>query len=71
MPSFDEFLSAMEGERMNDLVQNAVSEQFVGPFNLSTDTGASEFAGIILELSLHLSVSLLGAYHEWISESLS
>jgi len=69
LPSFEEFAAATEADELNELVQQNILEK-LQENDVKLDENGEKLFSTILECSLANAVTLLAAYHEWLSDQL-
>ena len=69
LPSFEEFAAATEADELNEVVQQNILEK-LQENDVQLDENGEKLFSTILECSLSNAVTLLAAYHEWLSGQL-
>lgn len=69
IPSFEEFAAATDADELNEVVQQNVLEK-LREADIQLDENSEKAFAAALECSLANTVTLLAAYHEWLSEVL-
>ncbi len=69
IPSFEEFAAATDADELNEVVQQNVLEKLKDA-DIQLDENGEKLFTLALECSLANTVTLLAAYHEWLSEVL-
>ena len=69
IPSFEEFAAATDADELNEVVRQNVLEKLQDA-DIQMDENSEKVFTAALECSLANTVTLLAAYHEWLSEVL-
>lgn len=69
IPSFEEFAAVTDADELNEVVQQNVLEKLQDA-DIQMDENSEKVFTAALECSLANTVTLLAAYHEWLSEIL-
>lgn len=69
LPSFDDFYNSIQGEQMDSIIAQCVAQESLS-FNPLTSEGINQYTGLVLSMSMRISIKLMEYYHDWLSEQL-